>query len=404
MAIDFTELFGDYTGDSSDSYSLEDSMNDLFDTSSEKGSTFNYVPSTTTDYSDYFDDDFKLKDFKGNLLDDNYLKNLDFSGMDLTDYGFEDTTSTDGIKSLDDSLTDKIIKFFTGAKGEKREGNKLGAVGQGLGDFLSSPLAQLLLLKDQYDGRKADLYVPTGTEAFGDSGGQSSYGIPNLQPALLPGMAYANQPTTFNADPPGMQAGGLTGLSQKIGKGIDNYAISPYLSEVGFFENPSFEKYVEGARLYNQNTNMPGILKSAAPFIDDSFAALQDGYEAFLKSFNSKRGVGSMKRGVGSMEGVTEAGQEAFNADPPGMQAGGLMAIPQGNKGLPNLPQSVRNNMGYMEAGGVASLENMMDGPGDITQAMLEPGEFVMTRKATENLTPEYLYNLMHQAENAGRR
>ena len=140
-----------------------------------------------------------------------------------------------------------------------------------------------------------------------------------------------------------------------------------------------------------------------------------------------------MKRGVGSMEGVTEAGQEAFNADPPGMQAGGLMAIPQGNKGLPNLPQSVRNNMGYMEAGGlmaipqgnkglpnlpqsvrnnmgymeaggVASLENMMDGPGDITQAMLEPGEFVMTRKATENLTPEYLYNLMHQAENAGRR
>ena len=132
-------------------------------------------------------------------------------------------------------------------------------------------------------------YVPVGTEAFGDSGGQSSYGIPNLQPALLPGMAYANQPTTFNADPPGMQAGGL-------------------------------------------------------------------------------------------------------------------MAIPQGNKGLPNLPQSVRNNMGYMQSGGIASLENMMDGPGDITQAMLEPGEFVMTRKATENLTPEFLYDLMHQAENAGRR
>ena len=79
------------------------------------------------------------------------------------------------------------------------------------------------------------------------------------------------------------------------------------------------------------------------------------------------------------------------------------MAIPQGNKGLPNLPQSVRNKMGYMQAGGIASLENMMDGPGDITQAMLEPGEFVMTRKATENLTPEFLYDLMHQAENAGR-
>ena len=142
-------------------------------------------------------------------------------------------------------------------------------------------------------------------------------------------------------------------------------------------------------------------------------------------------------------------GMAYANSGPPGMQAGGLTSIPQGNKGLPNLPQSVRNNMGYMQAGGltshnhpqlhshgsthpmyrdgpgermdgmgmrrtpnqtpqlfgdgmqaggVASLENIMDGPGDITQAMLEPGEFVMTRKATENLTPEYLYDLMHQA------
>jgi hypothetical protein len=85
------------------------------------------------------------------------------------------------------------------------------------------------------------------------------------------------------------------------------------------------------------------------------------------------------------------------------MQAGGLTSIPQGNKGLAKLPRDVRNKMGYMQAGGVASLENIMDGPGDVTQAMLEPGEFVMTRKATENLTPEYLYKLMHQAENAGR-
>jgi len=120
----------------------------------------------------------------------------------------------------------------------------------------------LLLLKDKYDGRKADLYIPKGQEAYGSGAGVGSlpdYRISNIQPALLPGMAYANQPTTFNNTPPGMQSGG------------------------------------------------------------------------------------------------------------------------------------------------VASLENRMEGPGDVTQAMLEPGEFVMTRKATENLTPEYLYSLMHQAENAGR-
>ena len=281
-------------------------------------STFNYDPSTTTDYSDYFDDDFKLKDFsKGNLLDDNYLKKLDFSGMDLTDYGFEDTISTKGIESLDKGIFGGDIgpylkKLFLGEGDETgllsqiiggAGNNKSGESGSGVmgllsslvgggggGGILDSSLGKILLAKyltgkDEGPGG----YVPIGQEAYGGGGGQPSYQVPNLQPALLPGMAYANQPTTFNADPPGMQAGGL-------------------------------------------------------------------------------------------------------------------MAIPQGNKGLPNLPQSVRNNMGYMEAGGVASLENMMDGPGDITQAMLEPGEFVMTRKATENLTPEYLYNLMHQAENAGRR
>ena len=186
-------------------------------------------------------------------------------------------------------LAELLAKIIGG--GSKSKGGSSGIVGLSE-NMLDNDLIKILLgkklLDDDREGGSAG-YVPIGQEAYGGGGGQPSYQISNLQPALLPGMAYANQPTTFN------------------------------------------------------NT-------------------------------------------------------------PPGMEAGGLMAIPQGNKGLPNLPQSVRNNMGYMEAGGVASLENMMDGPGDITQAMLEPGEFVMTRKATENLTPEYLYNLMHQAENAGRR
>ena len=186
-------------------------------------------------------------------------------------------------------LAELLAKIIGG--GSKSKGGSSGIVGL-TENMLDNDLIKILLgkklLDDDREGGSAG-YVPIGQEAYGGGGGQPSYQISNLQPALLPGMAYANQPTTFN------------------------------------------------------NT-------------------------------------------------------------PPGMEAGGLMAIPQGNKGLPNLPQSVRNNMGYMEAGGVASLENMMDGPGDITQAMLEPGEFVMTRKATENLTPEYLYNLMHQAENAGRR
>ena len=133
-------------------------------------------------------------------------------------------------------------------------------------DLVKMLLAKKLLDDDREGGAAAQ--IPIGQEAYGGGGNQPSYQISNVQPALLPGMAYANQPTTFNGMPP----------------------------------------------------------PTAPP------------------------------------------------TTPPGMQGGGI-----------------------------ASLENRMEGPGDVTKAMLEPGEFVMTRKATQNLTPEYLYSLMDQAENAGR-
>jgi hypothetical protein len=41
-------------------------------------------------------------------------------------------------------------------------------------------------------------------------------------------------------------------------------------------------------------------------------------------------------------------------------------------------------------------------GPGDITLARLEPGEFVMTRKATDNIGAKNLYRLMKEAERMG--
>ena len=41
-------------------------------------------------------------------------------------------------------------------------------------------------------------------------------------------------------------------------------------------------------------------------------------------------------------------------------------------------------------------------GLGDITLARLEPGEFVMTKKATDNIGARNLYKLMKQAEGMG--
>ena len=48
-----------------------------------------------------------------------------------------------------------------------------------------------------------------------------------------------------------------------------------------------------------------------------------------------------------------------------------------------------------MKGGGIASL----DGPGDVTPAWLEPGEFVMTKKATGNIGAQNLYKMMKEAE-----
>ena len=51
-----------------------------------------------------------------------------------------------------------------------------------------------------------------------------------------------------------------------------------------------------------------------------------------------------------------------------------------------------------MKHGGIASLE----GPGDVTPAWLEPGEFVMTKKATGNIGAQNLYKMMKDAEGMG--
>ena len=65
-----------------------------------------------------------------------------------------------------------------------------------------------------------------------------------------------------------------------------------------------------------------------------------------------------------------------------------------------NIQPALMPGVGYanapppgMKQGGVS------DGPGDITLARLEPGEFVMTRKATDNIGAKNLYKLMKDAE-----
>jgi hypothetical protein len=322
---------------------------------------------------DDYDDSVSIADFDQELIDellgeiesagglDSFLPTQDIDWNNFIDWGDEDPAYSIDMNWLDEMPEEtgifsgdnfpRLAGFFNSLLGGAN--TAAGNVGSGLGGLFNSTLGQLAMLNYMKNKNKDYMDVPVG---WGDGGGEGGspidYRVFNLQPALMPGVAYANvgtqsPPTT----PPGMKDGGLTGLSQKIGEGIDNYAISPYLAEVGFFEDPSFSKYVEGARLYNQNTKAPSVFKSAAPLIDDSFEALQDGYEAFLKSFRSKRGLGSAM-------GVRRAAGK-----PEGMKGGGL---------------------------------------GDITLARLEPGEFVITKKATDNIGAQNLYKMMKQAEGMG--
>lgn len=98
---------------------------------------------------------------------------------------------------------------------------------------------------------------------------------------------------------------------------------------------------------------------------------------------------------------VVPIGSNAFSAVGGGQ---GLGSMPDYR--IFNLQPALMPGVGYanapppeMKHGGLASLD---EGPGDITLARLEPGEFVMTRKATENLGARNLYRLMKEAERMG--
>ena len=358
------DSFGNYNEDSGEWLTdLEQRLDNPFD--------FSYDPSTAGQF-DFNVDDMVFDD------DADFLKDLYPSLFDPFEGSIAgDEDEYQGIFGL--GIGPKLNQFFTGGQGlasiltggggDGKKGGGSGGLLGGEGLLGGSGLETLIKLAMINKLRKQDRddpneVVPIGSDAFSAVGGgqglgsMPDYRIFNLQPALMPGVGYANAP------PPGMKDGGLTGLSQKIGEGIDNYAISPYLAEVGFFEDPSFAKYVEGARLYNQTTKAPGMFKSVAPFIDDSFEALRDGYEAFLKSFKEKRGLGSLEEDDRVRTKTLPDGTVQFLT---GMKDGGLK-----------------------------------DGPGDITLARLEPGEFVMTRKATDNIGAKNLYRLMKEAERMG--
>ena len=91
---------------------------------------------------------------------------------------------------------------------------------------------------------------------------------------------------------------------------------------------------------------------------------------------------------IGNLQPALIQGQQYANIDPEKMP-----------KSTPITTAEAGGIMG-LEAGGKINPDRMDDdGPGDITPAFLEPGEFVMTRPATRVLGARNLYKLMKEAE-----
>ena len=92
---------------------------------------------------------------------------------------------------------------------------------------------------------------------------------------------------------------------------------------------------------------------------------------------------------IGNLKPALIQGQQYANIDPDKMATG-----------TPITTAEAGGIMGLQEGGMMINPDRMDDdGPGDITPALLEPGEFVMTRKATRRLGARNLYKLMKAAE-----
>ena len=80
--------------------------------------------------------------------------------------------------------------------------------------------------------------------------------------------------------------------------------------------------------------------------------------------------------------------------------AAGLKPIPAGNQGLPNLPENVRNNMGYMAEGGDPMM--MSEGIMSTAPAMGSPSPEMMAQQGAEMMDPNTVGQMIEGAEAAG--
>ena len=228
MAVDFSFLDDLFTDEDKTDYSyMFDDVTDLtpnmpntgigsFDLSSLFGDDddYSYLFDSATDLTPSFTPGVDFSDVYSSLFDE--PADYEDTVKDLYPDLFMDSTQ-DLIANADTSsnLLDTILGFFGGKKGKSKAQGIMQGVTGGLTDFANSPIGQLLLLNYLKDQDKEAKKIPIGAEAYGDQGlgSMPDYRVFNIQPALMPGVAYANAP------PPEMKHGGIHGAGKDDGPG-----------------------------------------------------------------------------------------------------------------------------------------------------------------------------------------
>ena len=75
--------------------------------------------------------------------------------------------------------------------------------------------------------------------------------------------------------------------NKKITSTIRKHTLTPHLMDVGFFDDPSFDKWVSATRAANKEGSL--VNKWASPAISDTIESLKVGYNSFMEDFEKRR-------------------------------------------------------------------------------------------------------------------
>lgn len=239
-------LFGDESSDFTDTsdFDFDDWISFDFDTEygSGLGSLYDEALNIfdNPDWADTYDFDFDFEQPPTpNIFDNpNWAETYNFGDWDTSseEYDFLDPETLKALTPDDawweilgagSSKTPKAIKAIEDIIKSLGRGAEAGAgrIAGGIGGLMDSTLGQLALLNYMRNKDKAARNIPMGQQAYGSSEVYGNVGAPdyrvfNIQPALMPGVAYANvaQPGTPPPPPP-MRQGGIAGLASQKGPG-----------------------------------------------------------------------------------------------------------------------------------------------------------------------------------------